>query len=175
MYLRLSCPACERPGAAPVPAAWHCPACGEVMAVADPPRSAGPEGVTLHACAACGNGELYKKKGFPHWLGLSVLTAACVGFLVLNAYRHQWWAWAVLLGSALIDGLLYLAVRDVVVCYRCGAEHRGLGHSGNKPFELTVHERYRQERLRLRSQESGVRSQESEVGGRQHPSSSSDS
>ena len=99
--------------------------------------------------AVCGNAELYKMKGFPHWLGLTILTAACVSFLVLNAYRLQWWAWAVLLASAAVDGLLYLAVRDVVVCYRCGARHGGLGYSGNKPFELTVHERYRQERLRL--------------------------
>jgi hypothetical protein len=119
--------------------------------VSDPPRAASPEGVRLRGCAACGNAELYKMKGFPHWLGLTVLTAACVTFLVLNAYRLQWWAWAVLLASAALDGLLYLAVRDVVVCYRCGARHAGLGYSGNKPFELTVHERYRQERMRLRS------------------------
>ena len=83
MYLRFSCPACERPGAAPVPAAWHCPACGEVVAVADPPRSAGPEGVTLHACAACGNGELYKKKDFPHALGMAVVFWAAMTLFAL--------------------------------------------------------------------------------------------
>src|SRR5262249_9170558 len=128
---------------------WQCPGCGHLVTIADPPRSTTVEGVTLHACAVCGNAELYKMKGFPHWLGLTLLTGACVAFLVLNAYRLQWWAWAVVLASAVIDGLLYLAVRDVVVCYGCGAQHRGLGYSGNRPFELTVHERYRQERLRL--------------------------
>jgi len=105
--------------------------------------------VTLHACAVCGNAELYKRKGFPHWLGLTILTTACVAFLVLNAYRLQWWAWAVLLASAVVDGVLYLAVRDVILCYRCGAQHRSLGASGNRPFELTIHERYRQERIRM--------------------------
>src|SRR5207253_5275933 len=95
-----------------------------------------------------GGHELYKKKAFPHWLGMTILVGACLGFLVLNAYRFQWWAWAVLLVSAAVDALLYLAVKDVVVCYRCYAHHRARGRSGNKPFELIVHERYRQERLR---------------------------
>ena len=63
-------------------------------------------------------------------------------------YRPSW-AWAVLLGSAAFDGLLYGLVGDVVVCYRCGAQHRGLGSSCNRPFELTIHERYRQERIRM--------------------------
>jgi hypothetical protein len=121
--------------------------CGKVYAITPPTTTTAGEEVTLHACAVCGNHELYKKKGFPHWLGLSVLTLACVSFLVLNYYRLQWWAWGVLIGSAVLDGLLYLAVRDVVVCYRCGAQHSGIGRSGNSPFELTIHERYRQERL----------------------------
>ena len=63
--------------------------------------------------------------------------------MTIERQRLQWWAWAVLLASAVIDGLLYLAVRDVVVCYRCGAQHRGLGYSSNRPFELTIQERYR--------------------------------
>jgi hypothetical protein len=148
--IQFPCPGCSFPGSVQVPprANWRCPSCGHEARVAEPPAAVGEEGLTLHACGACGNAELYKMKGFPHWLGLTILTAACAGFLVLNAYRLQWWAWAVLIGSAIIDGVLYLAVKDVVVCYRCGARHKGVGRSGNKPFELTVHERYRQERLR---------------------------
>jgi len=155
--VRFVCPECDRnaPATIQLPASspWRCPACDHLLTLADPPRSTSEEGVTLHACAVCGNAELYKMKGFPHWLGLTILTGACVAFLVLNAYRLQWWAWAVLLASAVVDGLLYLAVRDVVVCYRCGAQHRGLGYSGNRPFELTIHERYRQERIRLSASE----------------------
>ena len=153
MHVHFLCPSCGSPESARVPAAaWRCPACDHLVDLPDPPRTTSAEGVRLDACAACGNGELYKMKGFPHWLGLTILTAACVTFLVLNAYRLQWWAWAVLLASAAVDGLLYLAVRDVVVCYRCGARHGGLGYSGNKPFELTVHERYRQEKLRMKEE-----------------------
>ena len=104
----------------------------------------------LPCCPVCGNHELYKKKDFPHWLGLNLLTFACVLSFFTYLWYEKWLTWAILIGSAAFDGLLYLWVKDVVVCYRCGAEHRGLGPEGEKvaPFELTVHERYRQERLR---------------------------
>jgi hypothetical protein len=97
----------------------------------------------------CGNHELYKKKDFPHWLGISILVFACVGFIVANALYQQWWAWAILIGSAGFDGLLYLLVGDVVVCYRCNAHFRGAPPGPeHHPFELVIGERYRQERIR---------------------------
>lgn len=152
--IRLACPTCQRPGAAvvPPPASWRCPGCDHVVALAEPPTTGTEAGVILHRCAVCGGEELYKKKAFPHWLGVSLLAGACVAFLVLNYVRLQWWAWAILLASAVIDGLLYLMVRDAVVCYRCDAEHAGLGRSANAPFELTIQERYRQTRERLKAQ-----------------------
>lgn len=92
---------------------------------------------------------MYRKKNFPHWLGLTILTVACAAFLAANAFYKQGWAWAILIGSAVFDGLLYLWVGDAVVCYRCGAQYHGLEpNSSHPPFELTVAERYRQERLR---------------------------
>ena len=144
--VRFACPGCERPArlAVPGPAVWQCPSCDHLLE-APPPPADGP----LPACAVCGNRELYKKKDFPHWLGLTILTAACLAFLVGNLFYHQWLAWAVLIGSAVFDGVLYLCVGDVVVCYRCGAQYRGLpAPSAHQPFELLIAERYRQERLR---------------------------
>ena len=86
-------------------------------------------------------------------------TLACALATVAHALHHQWVSLAILIGSALFDGLLYLYVKDVVVCYRCNAHHGGIAPGPeHRPFELTVHERYRQERVR--SQESGVRSQQ---------------
>jgi hypothetical protein len=103
----------------------------------------------LTACPLCGGHELYKKKDFPHWLGLTILTVACLVSVFTYNWYEKWLTWAILLGSALIDGLLYLCVGDAIVCYRCGAHYRGF-HAGadHKPFELTIAERYRQERLR---------------------------
>jgi hypothetical protein len=109
------------------------------------------EGVdpALPACVVCGNHELYKKKDFPHGLGMGILAAACVVSTVFYLLYEKTLTWAVLLGSAAFDGLLYLWVGDVVVCYRCHAHYRGVRpNAEHKPFELTVHERYRQERLR---------------------------
>jgi DNA-directed RNA polymerase subunit RPC12/RpoP len=120
---------------------WQCPGCEHRLeAQAD---------AELARCPVCGNAELYKKKDFPHWLGLSILAFACIGFVVANGFYNWYWAWGILLGSAAFDGLLYLWVRDVVVCYRCDAHIRGVAPGqGHKPFELVIGERYRQERLR---------------------------
>jgi hypothetical protein len=144
--IRFTCPGCEQVAQVDGPGTtgWQCPACDHLL-----PSPAGSLGGGLPTCRICGNPELYKKKDFPHWLGLTILTAACLTFGVANLIYHQWWGWAVLLGSAVFDGLLYLLVRDVIVCYRCGAEYRGLPPDlAHKPFELGIAERYRQERLR---------------------------
>jgi hypothetical protein len=110
---------------------------------------AAPVDKPLSHCALCGNNELYRKKDFPHWLGMLLLSVACLAFLITNYLYQQWWAWGILLGSALVDALLYLAVGDVVVCYRCGAQHRGFAPSpAYLPYEISIGERYRQEEIR---------------------------
>ncbi len=100
-------------------------------------------------CGICGNAELYKKKDFPHSLGLAILALACITSTITYGLYSKWLTWTILIGSALFDGLLYLWVKDVVVCYRCNAHHRGIALGSEVPaFELTIHERYRQERIR---------------------------
>jgi hypothetical protein len=146
--VRFRCPECDCLARldldATVPPSWTCPACAHRWELPTAPESPVP-----NSCLLCGNRELYKKKNFPHWLGLTILTAACIGFMALMA-RYEWgWAWAVLLGSAAFDGLLYLWVGDAIVCYRCNAHYHGAAAGmAHHPFELAIHERYRQERLR---------------------------
>jgi DNA-directed RNA polymerase subunit RPC12/RpoP len=141
--VRFSCPICDQTARLQTRGLteWVCPACGHMVQVqpAD----------DLSACAVCGNAELYKKKDFPHWLGLTILTAACVAFLVAHALYWPGVAWSILIASAVIDGAFYLWVGDALVCYRCGAQYRGVPASPHHmPFDLGVAERYRQERLR---------------------------
>ncbi len=146
MRVRFACPACDQAATVelPGPTDWQCPACDHRLSW---PAAARP--ADLHACAVCGNPELYKKKDFPHWLGMTILTVACVGSVVPYWLYHQWLTWTILIGSALIDGLLYLWVGDVIVCYRCNAHHRHVEPGAeHKPFELGIGERYRQERIR---------------------------
>jgi len=106
-------------------------------------------GKPLSACVICGNSQLFRQKNFPQWLGLSLLTFACIAFFVLQLLYEPRWAWGILLGSALIDGLLYLLVGDAIVCYRCQAKHAGLPkHASYEPFELATAEKFRQEKIR---------------------------
>ncbi len=144
MNIYFACPECEHGGrvGSPGQTTWQCPRCDHLVQVAL------AEGA-IHTCAVCGDHEIYKKKDFPHWLGLTILTVACLASLVPYYLRYPALTWAILIGSALFDGLLYVLVGDVSVCYRCGAEYRGFPpNSEHKPFDLGTGERYRQERLR---------------------------
>jgi hypothetical protein len=78
-----------------------------------------------------------------------ILVIACIAFLIANYFYLQEVAWGILLGSALLDGLLYIFVGDVVVCYRCGAHHRGFPpNPAHGPYDQGIGERFRQEKLR---------------------------
>jgi hypothetical protein len=146
VQIRFPCPACDYPAGrldATATAEWHCPQCDHIVR---PSGEAGPE---LRQCLLCGNGELYKKKDFPHSLGMAILALACVASTLTYWLYNKYWTWGILIGSAAFDGLLYLWVKDAVVCYRCNAHYRSVPPgSVHAPFELTIHERYRQERAR---------------------------
>jgi hypothetical protein len=138
----------------PGPCAWQCPSC-EHRLEAELGPAAGP----LRACVLCCNTELYKRKDFPHGLGLAILAAACLVSFVTYGLYEKWLTWAILIGTALFDGLLFLWVGDVVVCYRCQAHYRGLAASPeHKPFDLGTAERYRQERIRRKQLQAGKKS-----------------
>jgi DNA-directed RNA polymerase subunit RPC12/RpoP len=122
---------------------WRCPACDHRIV------SAGLSGAGISECLVCGNRELYKKKDFPHGLGMAILVVACVISFITYGWYEKWLTWAILIGTAVFDGLLYLLVGDAAVCYRCHAHYRSIPKaSGLAPFDLGTAERYRQERLR---------------------------
>jgi hypothetical protein len=124
--------------------AWQCRACDHQLQ-ADNRVTAD----SLPVCAVCGNGELYKKKNFPHGLGLTILTIACILSFIAYLRYEKILTWVILGGTALFDVILFLWVGDAVVCYRCGAVHTGIMPGPeHHPFELGVSERYRQERIR---------------------------
>jgi hypothetical protein len=153
--LRLFCPVCETAGdvALPGPGSWPCPTCHHVVPIHDPQGDP-----ALPACAACGNPELYKKKDFPHALGMGIIVGAFVPATIFYCYYQVFWAWVFLLGSFAIDAILYLLVADVVTCYRCNAEHRGVPSLPHHlPHEQTTQEKYRQERLRREEIERAAR------------------
>jgi hypothetical protein len=142
-----SCPVCDRPERLEIARArdWQCGGCDHRMHLE-------PGDPTLSSCGVCGNNELYKKKDFPHWLGMSILVGACFLSVITYWLYEPVWTWVILIGSATFDGLLYLCVGDALVCYRCNAHYRGFrAANSHQPFEITIGERYRQERLRGRT------------------------
>jgi len=146
MNIRVACPDCGRIGRldAAKAADWQCPSCDRLLTLNGPAQES-----ELRSCLICGNRELYKKKDFPHWLGLAILTAACLGSFVPYYYHRIWLTWVILIGSAAIDGLLYLWVGDAIVCYRCHAQFRGFETlPEHQPFDLGIGERYRQDQIR---------------------------
>ena len=86
------------------------------------------------------------RKDFPQRLGLSIVVAAGVAFLILAANPHTFYlgVW-ILVAATGVDALFYFFVRKITVCYRCREEFRDVPvnpHHGG--YELGVGEKYRQ-------------------------------
>ena len=151
-----ACPSCDQPAVTPVqqPSEWQCTTCDHRLHL-------NAAEATLPTCVVCGNHELYKKKDFPHWLGMTILIAAVLLSTVTYYSYEKWWSWSFLIGSAIIDGVMYLMVGDVLVCYRCEAHYRGFRSTdAHLPFEITIGERYRQEKIRKDQLKAGARGQD---------------
>ena len=94
-----------------------------------------PEGGLL-GCLACGHPELYARKDFPRRAGIAIV--------VLAAVLAPFTSYASLGVAALLDFLLYAFGPEVLVCYVCGAEHRGFAAQPRHPrFDHTIAERLR--------------------------------
>jgi hypothetical protein len=147
MKLRIPCPECRHWTVTEEVAAgrWPCAGCG--FAIVAVPQTVNAS--ELHHCRVCGNEELYVQKDFPHWLGMGILVAACAASVVTYALHWITATWIILIGSAVLDGIMYLAMGNVTVCYRCRTHHRGFPpNAKHGPFNLATGEKYRQERIR---------------------------
>jgi hypothetical protein len=98
----------------------------------------------LDSCSQCGCRDLFIRKDFPQRLGLGIVIAAGVAFLILASWRHTFWIGAMILAAAaMVDALMYAFVPKLTVCYRCRAEFRGPINPKHEGFELAVAEKYR--------------------------------
>ena len=99
----------------------------------------------LSVCPNCGCRDLFIRKDFPQKLGLAVVVAAAVAFLVLAASRQRFYLGViVLIAAALIDAVLYAFVPRITVCYKCRGEFRDVPvNPDHEGFELAVAEKYR--------------------------------
>jgi hypothetical protein len=111
----------------------------------------------VHRCLACGGSELFARKDFSQRLGVTIvvlgLAASCIPW-----YFHYWYAtYAILFGTALLDVVLYFVMGNVLECYRCRAQYRGVeGLDEHGGFRLEVYERYRQQAARLEQSQAAI-------------------
>ncbi len=111
----------------------------------------GPSDETPNQCLACGCHDLWRQKDFPQRLGVLLAGMAIVLSTIAAAFYRPVLAIGVLMVFALIDLALYMVMRDVLVCYRCGARFRKTAMQDEHPtFNLETAERYRQEERRLK-------------------------
>jgi hypothetical protein len=125
------CPKCEHRVAREAgEAARVCEHCSTATYVTAPPVTE-----PVERCAACGHEELYFQKDFNRTTGIALVV---VGAIFVP------WTWGLsLLGVTILDYIVWRVVKDVIVCYRCQAVHRGYPVPPSvKPFDLVTHDRH---------------------------------
>lgn len=101
-------------------------------------------------CLACGCADLWRQKDFPPQLGVAIVGLGILLSTLATAWMQPTLAIVILMAFALLDMLLFLVMRDCLVCYRCHARFRRIAVSDQHPkFNLETNERYRQEALRM--------------------------
>lgn len=130
MTVEFGCPACGRAIELEPGAKTPCRHCGAEASLPPAPP-------LLTACVACACPELYRQRDFNQKLGLVVVALGAILWLVLGSF------WP-MVAAAAIDLLLYVVLKDVAICYRCKAHHRGFEGVAPLPrFDLARHEHYR--------------------------------
>ena len=158
MQLSAQCPFCDEPLVSDVSSNTQkisCNHCGKELGLAvDAWR-----GDRLAKCLVCPCDDLFTRKDFPQGIGLTIIVCGFALSYIAWIYYYITWAWGILFATAAIDVALYLLMPEVVVCYRCQAHYRSpqqrkKDYAG---FDLSIHERYRQESARLAEHSQGER------------------
>ena len=141
--IHFKCSRCERELETPPVQAreFKCPECGQ-----DPtlrPSESLSAGRMVDACAVCGHDNLYIQKDFNRALGIFIVVLGVAASIVLFALSNALYAMLALVGTALVDAVIYFLVGEVTVCYACHAIYRGFDpNPEHAPFNLELLERY---------------------------------
>jgi hypothetical protein len=123
-----------------------CTSCQHTIPASLPSGSA----EAMNRCLVCGCRELYVRKDFSQRLGLTIVVTAMVLSSIAWGFHWRYATYGILFVAALIDVALYFSVGNLLQCYRCRAEYRGLaGLDEREPFNLETHEKFRQQAARL--------------------------
>ena len=160
MNVTFACPHCQAASRVDfdaeteVIACSHCHAELHVPAAAWADEPEQPDGSPEHAelcrCLVCPSSDLFLRKDFPQQLGVAIVALGFLASSVAWFYYQIYWSFGILFAVAGIDVVLYAVMGESLTCYRCGAAYRGLsGLKRHTPFDLSIHERYRQQAARL--------------------------
>jgi len=153
MDVRYRCVVCDRPTGqelTPGTESLTCAHCGATQSV---PADAFVDGQPVR-CVVCPCRELFHRRDFDQRLGVLIVVIGFALATVAWGVHRPLLTYAILFATAAIDMVLYFVVGDVVECYRCHAQYRGLERERYEAFELETHERFRQEAARRREAES---------------------
>ena len=125
------CPKCDarqaRESGEPARACDRCGAPNDVVAA--------PAAAIIDRCAACGHDQLYFQKDFNRTTGIALV--------VVGSIFVPWTYGLSLLGVTILDYIVWRMVKDVIVCYRCQAVHRGYpANPALRGFDLATHDRH---------------------------------
>jgi len=111
----------------------------------------------VHRCVVCPSQELYVRKDFPQRLGVAIVVAGIVLSTIAWYYRYIYLTYGIFFGTALIDFVLWLVMGNLLQCYRCQAQYRGVaGLDQHSVFNLETHEKHRQQQARLAQAQGSV-------------------
>jgi hypothetical protein len=103
------------------------------------------DGRRVRRCLVCPSHDLYVRKDFPQRLGVLLVAIGIIGSSVAWHYSSLGWTFGILFATALVDLLLFAVVGNALMCYRCGAQYRGVAEmESHGQFNLETHEKYRQ-------------------------------
>lgn len=154
MRVEFQCPRCLKTDACQVEAgaeAVSCRHCGWNR----PIPSGEIQGEAPQRCLVCGCEDLWRQKDFPAQWGVAIVGAGILLSTLATAWMRPVLAIGILMAFALFDMLLFVVMRDALVCYRCHARfrHVAIAEKHGK-FQLETNERYRQEAMRLNQPDS---------------------
>lgn len=154
MNITFACPSCEKASRLEFDDSTESLACSQCQQAIEPPAEA-VQGRRVTQCLVCPSRDLFMRKDFPQRLGVLLVVVGVVGSSIAWHYSNLYWTFGILFATALIDVLLYALVGDALMCYRCGAQYRGVEEmESHGQFDLETHERYRQMDARLSGQAS---------------------
>ncbi|MEZ6008303.1 MAG: hypothetical protein R3F05_11145 [Planctomycetota bacterium] len=150
--LTFACPArgCGAPVVGPLTpetSSLSCPTCSTATTLPEAAEALAAE--PFAPCPVCGSRDLFTQRDFNRRLGLLL---AAIG-LLLGPFT----AWISTIAAIAIDFLLWFVVPEVVICYACRAQVRGLPKAKRPPaFEIAIHDVYKFDRRKPPRQERAV-------------------